>query len=904
MGLAGVLTALFRLDTKQAQTSAKKLGNTLGKDLKGSLSRMSGGAGIAGNALSALGPAGIAAGVGVSALTGAAALGIRHIVQLGDQITTLSAKTGLSTDFLQKLSHAATVLDVPFETAARSASKLQVNLGKLTPTKESLDALLQLGLNLEDLKNLDAEAQFLAVGDAIKALKDPTEQAAAATALFGRGGIELLPALRDNYREVLEEAERLGLVLSEDVLQAGDALGENWETLKLVGVSLLSQAVGPLVERMADLSAAALENKEEWGEWLGVWAKTTPIGLAALAMMEALGSETEATAAKVKDAAGPLASLEQDFEALSGQVGIATEAIGDATLGIDEHIAKLIEAGKEQAEAAKDARFLGVTIAELKGLIDENGEAFETQARAARLSAEAMKDAKKAAEPISGIAIDINGALNELAANNPLEDLSDSTKGWAEALEDAKNKVEEMGVGESQIEGLRLETDGAADAQQEYNAALAAANDLAQLLGSTIGDVVGQTLAAAAAIQNLQSLGGEGGLLGGLGKSFSSGKGKGTGLVGLLGGVGGLIGAASPLISAGLQIGKLVISGIGKAFGGRSADSVMQEIGRDMGVSVTDGLAESIHASGKNPQLALASIFQEGNLGVDRFAQEIGDLFSLIQQGGDRGNAITAIEESVALLLPRLQELGPVGEAELQRIIGAAREMGIEFAGLDELIQSTFAPDTVETMAEKFGVTNAEIREMGRALGIDVQTNLERVAASVGLTAKEFTSLGSALEDKFGIPAERLAEFLESSGISAAELAEALGVNVGAGAQIAADAQAAANDRLGAGVDLAARLANELERASRASGGIRIPSGGNIPGAAAGDIVSSPSLRVVGEGGGAEVIAPVRALLDAAMRAARGGGGGGSASSDRAMEYLTGGVFAKDLARAVRDERR
>jgi len=144
----------------------------------------------------------------------------------------------------------------------------------------------------------------------------------------------------------------------------------------------------------------------------------------------------------------------------------------------------------------------------------------------------------------------------------------------------------------------------------------------------------------------------------------------------------------------------------------------------------------------------------------------------------------------------------------------------VEFDGLSDLIATTFAPDTLETMAEKFGLTNDEIREMSELLGLDIQTDFERLAASMGLTVAEAKQLGAALESKVGIPAEQLAEFLESSGLSAKELADALGVDVGKGADIVADAQARANERIREGANLAGRMADEFERARRASDGI------------------------------------------------------------------------------------
>ena len=63
MATVGVLTALFKLDTRQAEAGAKRLKRSLGKNLEGSLSRMASRAGIAGEALASLGGTGFVVGL-------------------------------------------------------------------------------------------------------------------------------------------------------------------------------------------------------------------------------------------------------------------------------------------------------------------------------------------------------------------------------------------------------------------------------------------------------------------------------------------------------------------------------------------------------------------------------------------------------------------------------------------------------------------------------------------------------------------------------------------------------------------------------------------------------------------------------------------------------------------------
>lgn len=365
--------------------------------------------------------------------------------------------------------------------------------------------------------------------------------------------------------------------------------------------------------------------------------------------------------------------------------------------------------------------------------------------------------------------------------------------------------------------------------QKDFNTALQQAANLAQSLPGIFGSISSQLLSTFASIKSLS--GGEGGFLGGISGLFSAGKeaGGGGGILGLIGGVANLVPAIGPLISAGVQIGGLIIKGIGKLFS--SAPDLIRDSARDLGATISKELADSIEKSGEPLQLAIAEIFEAGGFeSIDRFAEEIGDIFSVLERGEiSKPQAIVALEEAVALLLPRLEELGPAGEEQLERIIGAADRLGVEFVGLSELIQGTFATDTMEEFAEAFGKTNEEIRAIGNTLGITIQTNLERTAAGLDLTVQEFNRLGAALEEQLGIPAEKLEEFLKASGLSAQDLAEKLKIDVSGGAKALDDAQQSANKELERGKNLAESLARNIERAARASHNISVPSFPSMP---------------------------------------------------------------------------
>lgn len=328
---------------------------------------------------------------------------------------------------------------------------------------------------------------------------------------------------------------------------------------------------------------------------------------------------------------------------------------------------------------------------------------------------------------------------------------------------------------------------------------------------------------------------------------------------------------------AGAQAGAVagpIGAGIGAALGalvgffrGSGAEDFRKELSEAFETNISLALSEAIQKSGKDAQLFIAEIFGENlALGIagtaDKFAEEVADLFSVFERGDiSEAELFTALKENIPLLIENFEDLGPAGEEQIQRIIAAAQEFGVELEEIDALLQATFAPDTIEDIAEAFGLTNKEVKELGDLLGIKIQTDIQRMAAALGLTVKDFKELGKAVEEEFGIPMDMIDELLASLGVSAEELAEALGVEVVTGTKAVDEEMKNAADETDRAAKNAERLAKALEKAALAAGGININVGGDVPeGAHTGDIVASPAVRMVAEVE-PEIIAPVRSLF-------------------------------------------
>lgn len=600
---------------------------------------------------------------------------------------------------------------------------------------------------------------------------------------------------------------------------------------------------------------------------------------AAAIVAKELAAAEAAQAKNLGQVAKELLAAKEETDKLKDASQLAGVKITDMALALEILAQRAAEARRTIEPLSKDLDKVVASLGRLPGPGEDAAAALVAATNAADTfgpSADILARASAiAVEEITDLAL-ANEILRVAEEELGLEtrNLTGEARNLLGVNKEQRSVAEALGGGAiPRVTGATIDWGKAMDGVNDF---LSESRGLMTLLGieadSTFGKIIGWLSKVFDAFNSLigiigkvlgilgkKSPFGEGGLFGGLTKALG----------GLFGGGGIPVGEfVGPLTEAGTQSGVGFLSGFGATmskglaglgktlapfftnpftiaigagiagffllkglFGGRDAGTVMEEAGRDMGVTLSDALAKQIFESGKNIQFFLPEIFAEGMMSVDRFAEEIGDLFSLFEQGGISKPALIAeLERTIPILIANLEQLGPAGEEQIQRIIAAAKAMGVEFEGLGDLIQSQFAPSTVQEMKKQFGLTNKEVKELAKTLGIKIQTDIQRMAASVGLSTKEFKALGKAVEEKYGIPIKELLPFLESMGVSAEELGKALGVDVAGGSKGLGESMAGNQVEISGAADQAGRLAEQLERAARASGNISIPAIPNIGG--------------------------------------------------------------------------
>lgn len=199
--------------------------------------------------------AGVAMG---AALAGALFQSVRNFADAGDAALLASQKIGVSVPWFMRTAYAAGLAGSSTEGLNDALKFLNVSTAAAARgAKQDAQAFDQLGIAYLDahgrMKPVD---QLLpAIADKFATMPDGPTKTAIAMALFGRAGTELIPMLNEGsagLKKWGDEAEAMGLVMSQKAAEDADAFNDSLDRLKGGIFGLSNGIVGGL---LPDLTA-------------------------------------------------------------------------------------------------------------------------------------------------------------------------------------------------------------------------------------------------------------------------------------------------------------------------------------------------------------------------------------------------------------------------------------------------------------------------------------------------------------------------------------------------------------------------------------------------------------------------------------------------------------------------
>lgn len=182
----------------------------------------------------------------------------RVFAEMGSELGKASQVTGIAAADLSRLKFAAQQSEVPFDALEGGLNRMQKALYSAGEgSKEAKEALATLGLTAEQLHSMLPHDQLLLISQRLSEVKNHTDQAGLAMALFGKSGAELIPLLGQGsqaIKDMEKRADDLGLTMSQADVEAAEefthAQNELFDAIKMVTVHI-GAALAPTLSAWA-----------------------------------------------------------------------------------------------------------------------------------------------------------------------------------------------------------------------------------------------------------------------------------------------------------------------------------------------------------------------------------------------------------------------------------------------------------------------------------------------------------------------------------------------------------------------------------------------------------------------------------------------------------------------------
>ncbi len=346
--------------------------------------------------------------------------------ELGEQTERTAAKLGITAQQASELSGMAVLTGTSFEGLERAFERLQPQLAQAeTGSGRVAAALNALGISAKEFAALPIPQQIERAAEAFSHFADGPTKTAAAMALLGRAGAEMLPFL-DRGKEGIEELgtimSRTGAVMTNEMAASFAGTKEDLNEMSLAWQGLSNKffdvANGP-IDAVIRKITSLIESLKESDIRAGV---------------ELLANDAIDIAAAVAQFA---VETKVHWDALIDDILAAPRAIGDAFAAVGGTLASVRAAINSVTHGDDDLR--AAFPASAFGGIDAAAEKFAFQLQA-------IDDAAKKAKA------SVAAALSGSTGANPYGDLSGATF---------------PGVGKPQVKSLDMGADTAAKQQTE-----------------------------------------------------------------------------------------------------------------------------------------------------------------------------------------------------------------------------------------------------------------------------------------------------------------------------------------------------------------------------------------------------------------------------------------------------
>lgn len=498
--VVGVLRALLTLDVAEFEDGLKKA-NKGSKSLELSLSDI-------GKALAG------------AFTVGAVVAFAKEVSSFASKMNDLSMQTGIGVERLQALNYVGAAAGVTVEQMANAVAQLSTRL--VNGEKGAVQAIEQLGLNVEDLIRMNPDQAFIAIGKALAGIPNQMERINAAREIFGRSGAQFLPLFTDELNNLVEAAEKSGAVMSKELIDKADEFDDLWAQGTI--------RVKAMTATLADYAIRASQAASVTGQMVESFKVFKDVTFGAAAGTELLEKTTNPLATKTMP-----------------KFGMSMREATEVAKELDKEISQKLTKAHEKAEEAilKQTKAYNALISEAnnaQGLFQMKIDRFNTAP---------IQDVAKALVDVSGTADFAAAAFDRYF--EAMRRINDEAKSHTIVVDGMQGSISQFARAEDELLGKLRESGTLIQENVNWNdqwrESLQSLSQsflvFAQIAGDSLGQTIRQIGAAIAAVDLADK--GLSSLTAGF-KSLGSGSIL-KGLAGIAGGIGGIVGAAQAAIA-------------------------------------------------------------------------------------------------------------------------------------------------------------------------------------------------------------------------------------------------------------------------------------------------------------------------------------------------------------------
>lgn len=176
-----------------------------------------------------------------------------------DDLNALSQQTGFTVEELQKMKYASDIVDVSMDQMTGSIQKMTKQMSSGNKAFETLGvSLYDANGNMRDAKDVWYDSL-----DALSKIESETERDALSMEIFGKSAMDMAGIIDDggqSLKELGDEAEGLGLIMSQDMVDDANLLQDSIDRMKgrtsqafLTMGSALASSLVPAFEKVLDV---------------------------------------------------------------------------------------------------------------------------------------------------------------------------------------------------------------------------------------------------------------------------------------------------------------------------------------------------------------------------------------------------------------------------------------------------------------------------------------------------------------------------------------------------------------------------------------------------------------------------------------------------------------------------